>query len=131
MPAKPTDKRTAVGRKPAASVQGEDVCALVTDRRFSTPPGDPVHEDSASGTSTSNAPDAEPRNDASTPPSGSEAGQQGRSSNDKGYQEAPDDARRARQDERAGENPALLHRARTSAPDAESTLARRPDDRRR
>jgi len=130
MPAKPTDKRTAVGRNPAASVQGEDVCALVTDRRFATPPGQHV-QGNTDATDTSRQPTPATGNDDSTPPAASQAVQHGRSSNDKGYQEAPDDGRRAAQDERAGQNPALLHRARTSAPDAESTLARRPDDRRR
>jgi hypothetical protein len=131
MPAKPTDKRTAVGRMPAASVQGEDVCALVTDRRFATPPGEHAQGDSRDAAETSRQPTPADRKDDSTPPPASEAVQHGRSSNDKGYQEAPDDERRATQDQRAGQNPALLHRARTSAPDAESTLARQPDDRRR
>jgi hypothetical protein len=131
MPADPTDKRTAVGRDPESSVRGKDVCALVADPRFSSAPG----EASRDGVT------AEKPVEAKAPTgSGSEGGakvapdeavQHGRSNNDKGYQESPDDRRRATQDANAAENPALLHRARYSSPEADTSLTRPPGDRRR
>ena len=132
MPANPTDKRTAVGRDPESSVRGKDVCALVADPRFSSAPGEARRDgvtaekpdEGASGATSSGT-------DANAKPAANDAVQHGRSNNDKGYQESPDDRRRATQDRNAAENPALLHRARYSSADADSSVSRPPDERRR
>jgi hypothetical protein len=120
VPRKPSERRTPVGRKPEAVVAGRDVCALVADLRFATQPpsaAEPSNE-VAVGAATAEGGDA------------TEDATRDDAANRSSYQETTPRDRRAQQDKSAQDNPALLHRAPSSAPDADAHVGERPPDRR-